>query len=298
MSSITSERVFLIGGTGNVGTKCVRELISKKIPVTLLARDPEKVSNLFPGISNDTLKVVQGDYDSHTELKAAIPGHTRLFLVVSDIEHMPTIKGTIATLAYASGIRQIVDISSLSVNDPWRSRHIGYKARLAEEAILAASEQVKGTSVVTLRPTRFMSNAIIFDRPVNGSFTDNTTHDTPQTWISTNDIGVLAANILSDDIEKHGNEVYTMVGQVFTPAQRADVFTRVLGRPISYKQVSAQERFDRLNSHITHFSFPALYDLVTFTETNPTVSIGLPILLGREPETFEEYLEANKQKLL
>ncbi|ORZ15360.1 hypothetical protein BCR42DRAFT_416937 [Absidia repens] len=298
MNSIINEHVFIIGGTGNIGTKCVRELISKKIPVTLLARNPQKVSNLFPGVSSDALKVVQGDYNSDSVLKAALPGHTRLFLLVTDIEHMGTIKGYLATLAYASGIQQIVDISSVSVNDPWRSRHIGYKARLAEEAILAASTQVKGTSVVTLRPSRFMSNTIVFDFPVNDAFIDNIPHDTPQAWISTNDIGALAASILADDIEKHGNEVYTMVSQIVTPAQRADIFTRVLGRPISYKQVSAQERFDLLKNNASHFSFSALYDLVTYIETNPTISVGLPILLGREPETFEEYLEPNKHKLL
>lgn len=298
-TTTTNERVFIIGGTGNVGTKCVQVLLNKNIPVTLLSRTPEKVAALYPGVKEDALKVVQGDYDSHDVLKAAIPGHTRLFVLVHDIDRLEHIKVTLANLAYDAGIQQILDISSSSVNDPWRSTHLGYQGYLAEKAVLRAAGAGPNRTVVTLRPGRFMSNIITYDRPGQDRITDHVAPDAKQGWISPNDIGTVAALILSDDIGKHGNAVYNMLSQVVTPTERAAILTRVLGRPITYQQITPQEKFNGLSAHLGFLSFPAIYHLALLTETlTPTVTIGLPILLGgREPETLEEYLEANKHKL-
>ena len=73
---------------------------------------------------------------------------------------MPTIKRAIATEAYAAGIKQVVDISSLAVTLPWRSSFLGNTHRLTEEAILAIPHR---KNYMALRPTMFMTNHLWID---------------------------------------------------------------------------------------------------------------------------------------
>ncbi|KAI8343008.1 hypothetical protein BC941DRAFT_410195 [Chlamydoabsidia padenii] len=297
--SSTNERVFIIGGTGNTGSPAVRDLVAKHIPVTLYARTPSKAINLFSNVSGDEalFKVVQGDLSDLGPLKAALPGHTRLLLIAADIQNMVQIKKNVSEAAYAAGIQQIVDVSSHSVAYPWRSTYIGAIHTEAEKALLDTA-RAHNASLVTLRPTRFMSNLINFDRPGHDSFSDVGEPHVPQGWISPNDIGALAAVVLSEDVKKHGEAVYEMIGDALSPVQRAEVFSRVFGRTITYQQVTPLERYNTLKGPLAFFPFPALYDLSIFVDEYHTVSRGLVILLGREPETFEDYVKANKDAIM
>lgn len=295
--STTHERIFIIGGTGNTGSVAVRDLLAKKVPVTLYARNPDKVASLFPTGDETALNVVQGDVQDLATLKKALAGHTRLLLVVNNFENMVKIKTDVAQAAYAAGIKQIVDISSLSVTDAWRNSYISTIHRESEQAILDAAK-AHDANAVTLRPTRFLSNLLHYDRPGPTAFVDSADPDAPQGWISPNDIGALAAVILCEDTKKHRNSAYAMVGDVITARQRAEILTRVLGRPIAYQQQSVLERYNALCALLPFPLFPALYDLANLRDHYPLLSRGLVILLGREPEKFEAYIQANKQALL
>jgi hypothetical protein len=76
-----TERVFIVGGTGNIDVKTVNDLLAKKVAVTLYARSPSKIASLFPTDAN--LNTVQGDFNDLSALKEGIKGHTRLFLLVT-----------------------------------------------------------------------------------------------------------------------------------------------------------------------------------------------------------------------
>ncbi|CAO3650639.1 unnamed protein product [Cunninghamella echinulata] len=295
----TPERVFIIGGTGNVGQRAVEDLLANKVPVTLYARNPSKVANLFPShYGNDKLlSVVQGDVNDLTPLQAALPGHSRLFLLVNDLINLPTLKESIAKLAYDAGIQQIVDISSIAVSSPWRTNFIGYQHYLAEKNILELAEQANNKrSFVALRPGRFMSNILSFDRPsAEKGIVDTASHDLEQGWISPNDIGAVAAVILQEDIQKHGNAVYEMIGDVVTPKKRTELFTAIHGRPYAYQQISALAKYQFLSSlPQSPLPFNAVFDICSMVETSAVVTPGISILLGREPETLEQYIISTK----
>ncbi|KAG1373555.1 hypothetical protein G6F61_010083 [Rhizopus arrhizus] len=244
-----NERVFIVGGTGNIGSRTVRNLIAKNIPVTLYARSPEKVNTLFSG--NELVKTLQGDYNDLSPLKEGLKGHTRLFLLISDFSKFSQLKETIATYAYEAGVKQIVDISSLTVSFPWRSNFIGNNHRLGEEVILNIPNR---GYLVALRPGRFMSNLMVFEVPHDNVIASSTDADVPEGWISPNDIGDVAAVILTEDIEKHKDAVYELNGDSVTPAQRTDIFSRAVGRPFTFKKISAAEKYNMLINfgHMPH----------------------------------------------
>ncbi|KAG1050194.1 hypothetical protein G6F43_007513 [Rhizopus delemar] len=290
MTSV-SERVFIVGGTGNVGAKTVRELIDKKIPVTLYARTPEKVHGMF---KSELVKVVQGDYEDLSPLKEGLRGHTRLFLLIADLKKMVEYKKQIALWAYEAGVQQVVDISSAWVSFPWRSTPIGTLHYYSEKAIFDLPNR---GSYVTLRPGRFMSNLMLFDGPQGDRVLDVLEADAIQGWISPNDIGAVAAVVLSEEVEKHHDAVYELSGDLATPAQRTDYLSRAVGRPLTYQKITAAEKYDRIMStgYFKHtFAYCLAASATTVDMQHLHITDGIEILLRRKPETLEQYILANK----
>ena len=122
--------------------------------------------------------------------------------------------------------------------------------------------------------------------------------DSKEAWISPDDVGALGAIILQDPIEKHRDAVYEMNGDVKTFQERAEVISRVLGKEIKYARLPPQQRYDYLTTKI-HMEHIKAYDLILHPWSNETkVSVGLPVLLGREPETFEGWFEKHKAAFL
>ncbi|PHZ13635.1 NAD(P)-binding protein [Rhizopus microsporus ATCC 52813] len=290
----SSERVFVVGGTGNVGTKVVKDLVAKDIPVTLYARQPEKVNALFN--DNSLISVVQGDYSDLAPLKEGLKGHTRLFLLIADLQNMVHLKKTIAAWAYEAGVKQVVDVSGIAASFPNRTSAIGTKSYEAEQAIYNLPNR---GAFVALRPGRFMSNVLVFERIHEDAIVDKADPNAREGWVSTNDIGAIAAVILSEDIEKHGDSVYELISDVVTPTQRAEIFSRVLGRPIKYKKITTLEKYDMLMQHVFNHSivFSLCTSYASFDHRTPTVTDGIQILLRREPETFEKFITDNKHLL-
>ncbi|ORX50581.1 NAD(P)-binding protein [Hesseltinella vesiculosa] len=290
---MSTERVFVVGGTGNVGKQVVKELVANKVPVTLFARNPDKVKDMFG--ASDLVSVVSGDYGDLAPVKQGILGHTRLFLLCSFGDSMVATKGTIAQYAFDAGVKQVVDISGTAVASAWRSNPLGYMHYLAEKRLVEELPRPKGVHVVTLRPGRFMSNTITHDRPYGNVLRDIVASDHGQAWISPDDIGGLAALILQDDISKHGDAVYELVGDVVTPEQRCALFEKVIGQPVTYQRVTPTENFATLQQQLGNFMpFSIILQIATSVDDHAAVSLGLPILLGRQPESLEEFLTKNK----
>ncbi|KAI8145250.1 hypothetical protein BJV82DRAFT_605529 [Fennellomyces sp. T-0311] len=288
-----AERVFFIGGTGNIGSAAVKNLLRKGVPVTVFARSGPSAKKQFD--NNPKLTVVEGDVNDFKSVEKSIAGHSRLFLLVGDLDNLAKIKVPIAEKAYAAGVKQIVDISAFEVSLPLRTSFLGRVHLECEEGILRIPNR---KAYVALRPTKFMSNNLSFSGvgiKENNTFSDTNPPDAEQTWISTDDIGTVAANILQDPVEKHGDAVYELIGDVVTPNQRAALLTKALGRKITYNRFSEEEKlklFMKLG-----FSYPLAYDVLY--EPPPTgnkVTPGLSILLGRPPQTLEQWLQENKAR--
>ncbi|KAI9251748.1 hypothetical protein BDA99DRAFT_574952 [Phascolomyces articulosus] len=295
MVSQQEERIYFVGGTGFVGKKAVEDTLDAGIKVTIYTRHPEK-SNFS---EHPNVTFVQGDYDNITAFEKSIAGHTRLFLLTATYDRVAQIKGAFARLAYAAGVKQIIDISTITI-DLSLFTYIAQSHFAGEEAIRDAKNSFfpddQQLSFVSLRPWRFMSNNSLF-------YNDSITHrniitgtadpDIPQGYISPNDIGSLAAIILREPIEKHGDAIYPMTGQLLTASQRAEIASKVLDRPIKYKQWSVKEQYDVLSKALGGIH-KAAYDLAQDIRPDFNHSPGLSIVLGREPETLEEWFTKNK----
>lgn len=291
---MTAGRVFVVGATGNVGSIVVNELLKKKIPVTVYVRNLEKARALF---SEGEYAVVEGDFNDISPIEKAIEGHDRLFLLTCAFGFsMQYLKGTIAKWAYAAGVKQIVDISSMGVSHGWRTNLVSDIHWKGEQAILDIPNRGK---VVTIRAGRMMHNMYTFDHltPEN-TFRDTEPEESVVSWVSTKDIAAVAVNVLTEDPQKHDDSVYELVGDFLSRKQRAEILTRVLGKEVKYERVSALEKYnDFLKHKIPHFVAYSFVSEPVAIPREDKLNIGFPILLGRAPQTFEEFVIENKDRL-
>jgi hypothetical protein len=131
---------------------------------------------------------------------------------------------------------------------------------------------------------------------MGGTIFDGTPADRLQDWISPNNISSVAVAVLSDDVEKHGDCVYTLVSDIYTPDDRAQIYTRLLGQEIKYQQIPHVQKYNMLMS-FGMFNHQICMDLCGAGEEycdDVRVAPEISILLGRSPESFEEYLNSNK----
>ncbi len=110
------QKILFIGASGMLGKPVALELLRAGFPVTLLARDVEKMEKLFPNTP-----VVKGDVIDIASLEAAMAGHEIVYANLSvgqsskQDEPQPEREGVanIIEAAKKSGIKRVAYLSSL-----------------------------------------------------------------------------------------------------------------------------------------------------------------------------------------
>eukprot|EP01121_Diplochlamys_sp_Union-15-3_P000099 TRINITY_DN10088_c0_g1_i1.p1 TRINITY_DN10088_c0_g1~~TRINITY_DN10088_c0_g1_i1.p1 ORF type:complete len:296 (+),score=38.93 TRINITY_DN10088_c0_g1_i1:99-986(+) len=290
-----TEKIFVTGATGHIGSHLVRRLVEAKVHTTVFARDEEKTKKLFEKeFSTGLVTFVKGDYDNKEAFTAGIAGHTRLLLLVASLDKMPAIKEQFATIAVNAGVKQIVDISSFTVKQMNKSGFISYAHAVGEEVIVKAAGHK--CSVVHLRGGYFMTNHLHGEAHTIKTIGKLVSPGSPHnrvTLIDPRDIADVTATIFTDPIEKHGNVAYDVQTEALTNQQRADMFSKVLGKKIEFMQDDIQTFYDRY----TKFGMPhsLAYDLISlslfdFNDPQPQ----LCILTKKPLRTFEDWLKEHK----
>ena len=167
--STSKERAFITGATGAIGSSVVRSLVKQGVDTTAYVRNEEKAKDLFQDeLKSNHLTLVIGTYSTIDVYRKAIEGHTRLFLLLAEVNDKPVsfsrIKETFAKIAFEQGVRQVIDLSSASVGIEGKKGVPGYAHTLAEDKLCAlADENPEQRSLVILRPGSFMSNHFMGD---------------------------------------------------------------------------------------------------------------------------------------
>jgi len=292
-----TNKVFITGGTGFIGTQTIRRLVEAGVATTVFARNEEKTRSLFESeFKTGHLSFTKGDYDDVESFQKAIKGHTRMLLLVADLRNMPSIKQRFSRIAYEAGVQQIIDISSFTVPYFQKSGAISYAHSAGEEALYSAAKEF-GTNVVVLRPGNFMTNHLMLDVHTIkqlGKIIGVGSPNHLSTLIDPRDIGDLAASVFQDPIEKHGSVVYDVHPELLSNQQRAEILSRGLGREITYQQVDISSFYDKLIERKIPHSLA--YDFINFglyDFAKPTPQISL--LTKRPVRKFEDWVRENKQ---
>jgi len=292
------DNIFILGATGNIGSHVVKGLIANGVRTTIFAREEEKAKNLFSSeFSTGLLSLVKGDYDDEEIFASSIVGHTRLFMLIGDIHRITYLKGKWGKIAYDSGVKQIVDISSFTVNFN-KSGPISEEHTNGEEEL----RKIRGDNfLVMLRPGYFMTNTLGTEpHSIKGlsKIFGPAPPDFHLPCVDTRDIADVALRVFLDPYETHGHVmVYDISPDPLTNLEKAQVYSRVLGREITYEQLPVGEVYNRMTGNgMTH---QLAYDLISLTLKDYSKATPQVCIMTRKPvRTFEMWLEENKNAFL
>jgi (4-alkanoyl-5-oxo-2,5-dihydrofuran-3-yl)methyl phosphate reductase len=275
-------KILVTGSTGTVGSRVVRELLSRGQSVRALVRTGS------PGSFDSRVEVVEGDFSDKNSLREALDGVSRMYLVSNgpDIEEYET---NAVEVAKGAGLELLVKQSVAGAQ---------YKATDFPRWHRNVEERIEGAGLphVFLRPAAFDSNAFWWADTIKSHDTVyGTLADASIPVIDPEDIAAVAAVALSEP--GHAGKIYELSGpESLTTEQQVNILGDVLGRPLKYVNVPDNAARDSmLGMGIPPKYADALIGLYqtlrSIGRIEPTQ--GVKNVLGREARSFRQWAEAN-----
>jgi uncharacterized protein YbjT (DUF2867 family) len=267
--------ILVTGATGNVGRVLVRLLTAYGAEVRAGTRNPDAV--LPPGV----------------EASSSLDGVKSLFLNPRAVGK--SVDDLVAH-ACAVGVRRIVALSAINVDDDLDAQPSRYRGDLNREVEAAAVRS--GVEWVSLRPTMFNSNTIgLWAAQVRAGDTVYGPYAAaPWAPIDERDIAAVAAKaLLTDDLL--GRKVDLTGPESLTQAEMVATVGDVLGRDLTYQEVSAEIAKERYARAGLPAGFgDALLGLLAGSLGRPARVTGeVEAITGRPATTFADWVTEHNE---
>jgi uncharacterized protein YbjT (DUF2867 family) len=239
-------RIVVGAAAGHIGRRTAEKLITAGAETVLVVRSVEKVAQLVNrGASAVAIDLADGPAVTKASADAdAIFWLTPPNLTAEDLRKWQTqTAGAAAMAVRENGIAHVVNVSTIGA-DRSSCRSISVMGEVEE--ILSES----CANVVHLRPGYFMENllnqAVSLRTKREFYFPYAPDHDLP--WVSTDDIGDIAAEYLLD-ARWNGHCHRDLMGPAnLTPVEVAENIARVCGHPVNYVQIPIDSFIGSLKS--------------------------------------------------
>lgn len=279
-------KLLVTGASGNVGGYVAQYALQAGQEVKLASPRPETLSARLGGA-----ETVRFDFTDPGTFAPALEGIDRVFLMRPPHLGKPEdLKPFVDAMSAHGGIRLVSFLSLIGVEyNPVPPHH------KVEKYIERA-----GLPYCHIRPSFFMQNISgihafeirHFDRivvPVKNALTS---------FIDTEDIGELTAKVLSEP-ERHQNRGYALTGpEAIDYRQVAAILSRELGRTITYAnpKPSLAKRYwiDVRGLDRAYASVMGMLYLMTRMGTAKTVTNTFETVMGKAPQSFEEFVSKNR----
>lgn len=279
--------ILITGATGNVGRYVAEELLKKKMDIRVAGTNTERLDALF----DEHIAKVYLDFERPETFQVALEGVDRIFLIRPP--HMGHAEALYPFIDFAkkSSVSFITFLSLMGIeNNPFPPHH-----RI--EKYIEAS----GIAYSFIRPGFFMQNLSgihaleICEKnevfiPAGRSRTS---------FIDASDIGLVVAQVLAEP-EAHKNCSYTITGrEALNYYEIAEQLTEILHRNIDYKKPSMltyrtyfikDRKMDKEYVTVTMLLY-----LMTRLGTAKSVTDTFFKITGREPKTFRQFVEENRE---
>eukprot|EP00873_Tetraselmis_striata_P002617 jgi/Tetstr1/422881/TSEL_001293.t1 len=299
-------RLCVLGATGNVGAHVVGALLRMRreaaaategnagplaaATLRLVTRTPEALwARLAERGAGDGVEVVQADVLDPESLASAMAGVDRAFLALPQSlssEHMEQASRNVADAAKAAGVRVIVRLSSLGIDNMGLQPGQQSQGRLGQSHVKGeAYARECGLALTSVRPTSFSSNFLKYDyEGVCGrrAFASPLGHQAAVNWVTCEDIGAVAAVALAD--ASFDGRVLDVTGppeSTLTAAAMAECLSKAVGSPVAYEEVAPPPMADMQD--LWKFLRGGGFDCATTTVEEVT---------GRTPTSFADFLSS------
>jgi len=236
MTQATSLRFLIVGAAGRngaTGNYAARQLLAMGLPVRAFVRQADERADALRALGAE---IAVGDVRNLEEVRAALDGVHRAYFTYPIAEGLLEATATFAAAAKQAGLQSMVNMSQITA----RPNHPSPAARqhwLAERLLDWA-----GIGATHMRPPFFLENLIAVAAesirsegkiylPYGGA------RHAP---VAGEDLARVAVGILTDPAA-HLGKTYMPTGPVsLSMAEMAATFTRVLGYPVEYVDISVE----------------------------------------------------------
>ncbi len=220
--------MILITTAGKVGSEAARLLTQHQVPVRVLVRDPTRAEEL----AKAGVEIAVGDLDISESIEEAMVGVTALVLV-SPAD--PVQELNVIASAARAGVGHVVKATSKASADSPIARRRG---QTEIEAGLAAS----GLAYTLLRSNAYMQNTLLLGPVIATTSSFGSSAGKGRAgMVDSRDVGAVAAEIAASPAS-HAGKTYWLSGpETISNYDVADVLSRLLGRTITYQELSFDE---------------------------------------------------------
>jgi uncharacterized protein YbjT (DUF2867 family) len=271
--------MILVTTAGKVGSEAALLLRQAEQAVRVLARDPVKTKTL----ADSGAEVATGDLDAPASIDDAMTGVTTVVLVSPGV---PAQDLTVIDSAVRAGVGHVIKVTSNAAADSPIARR---RWQTEIEAGLAAS----GLAHTLLRSNAYMQNALMLAPAIAKTSSFGSGAGSGRIgMVDARDIAAVAAKIATSS-GAHAEKTYWLTGpELISNYDVAAVLTQLLGRPISYRELSfdddkqamidagVPEPVAQMNAQA--FSLIADGDAAWVTD-------DVPSLLGRPARSFGQF---------
>jgi uncharacterized protein YbjT (DUF2867 family) len=235
-----SSKVLLIGVTGGTGSHVVKGLLEQNVTnLCALTRKIDLDRAHLSQLNRLGVELVEADLDDETSLEKAFAGVTAVYChalardtAKPDPQEIERAKRA-ARAAKQANIAHFIYNSAGGVERNSGVAHIEQKFRV--EQILKQAN----LPTTMLRACLFMEEFWkSYTRPsiLKGTFSFSIQPDKPLHLVTTKDMGRVAAYVMKHPSQYIDREI-ELAGDVLTPKQMAEAFSKVQGSPVAYKEV-------------------------------------------------------------
>lgn len=107
------------------------------------------------------------------------------------------------------------------------------------------------------------------------------------------DVADCAVAVLSEPVDKHDRNVYELGTEALSNEQRAAIFTKVLGKPITYEQQSYEDFYKSTISMGLPHSLVYNFAMATSKDICDSTTPEIALITGRPLRTLEEWIKDN-----
>jgi uncharacterized protein YbjT (DUF2867 family) len=280
--------IAVVGATGNTGRAVVKELKALGQNPVCVVRNADKAREVLGADA----KIAVAELTDRAALEKALQGVDSVFVVTGHNPGMVEQQNNVLDAALKAGTKYLVRVSggrAVAVAD---SESVVGRSHAAIEDKLRDS----GIKWVILRPGLFMQNvlgqaaSIKNDSKMVMAFAK----DMPVALTDVRDTGAVGARILLDPAP-HAGKVYEFTGKLTTYGEFAEVFSKILGRPIAYVGITPEQAEQGMKSRgmpdwlVAHLVTIAKLGAAGGFSTENTKLID--DLVKRPPITTKQYVE-------
>jgi len=227
--------------TGNIGSHTLKNLLKMGADVSVIVRKPEKLAETVRSL----VKVHEGSLaDAALVTKAFQGARAVLWVTPPDLTHPDAVAyhsemGRVAAAAIReSKVPYVVNVSSAGA-------HLDNAGPISGLGEIERRLNEVAENVVHLRPGFFMENFLQQLESIknHGAFYDLIPDDLPYPMIATQDIGVVAAELLGET-KFRGQNIRGLHGPAhLTYAEAAKILSDSLGKPVKHFQIMPDQAY-------------------------------------------------------